>query len=366
MQQVSYFTSDADDSDGELWVEEGCNHYQQLRTSESSTGDDKAYIDSCTRYSTIDEQYLEDVRVESVSLQEKCNAGVMVLNKTGKLGDLSVWSRAKDQGIANLISLPALEIFLRKNKNGGRLTYDSDGEWVLTLKNETRVIQREADGPLPVCLHSLSVAGTLFKIKLELDSASVTSAFAALDVPALTQVHPNNASTTGTPQVSWAAVAGGRTGVRFVTDGSAPPRMTASADTKNQVHTADLAGAFHRFRHTSNEDILRGGSFMQETVSGNMERFSKRQVEGAKRARALQVMKGNPPVRLFRELVRDNRLYNCNVSLDDVTNALAIYGQSRAVLRGGSTSTRRKPRTIKTGYDIEIPRDFFQLHRFVI
>ena len=52
----------------------------------------------------------------------------MVLNKTGKLGDLSVWSRAKDQGIANLISLPALEIFLRKNKNGGRLTYDSDGE----------------------------------------------------------------------------------------------------------------------------------------------------------------------------------------------------------------------------------------------
>lgn len=317
MQQASNSVSNTDDSDGEMWFEEGCNHYQQ--TSESPAGDDKAYIDTCTTYSTIDEQFLTDVRGERVGLHVKCNAGVMVLNKTGKLGDLSVWSRAKGQGIANLLSLSELEIFLREND--GRLTYDSDGEWILTLQGETHVLQRDTDGRCAGMPYiPLSVARTRFKVK--------------------------------TPPVSWATVARGRTG-------SAPLKMITSADTKDKVTDS----SFHQFRHIPNQDILQGGSFMQETVRGNMERFSKRQVEGAKRARELQVMIGNPPDRLFRELVRDKRLHNCNVSLNDVTNALAIYGQSRAVLRGGST--RRKPRVINTGYDIEIPRDFFKLHRFV-
>lgn len=71
---------------------------------------------------------------------------------------------------------------------------------------------------------------------------------------------------------------------------------------------------------------------------------------------------GNLPTSKMKDLVRNNRLKNCSITLTDIDNANFIYGTARSNLRGGTTRT--KPGKVNN-VKIEIPRDFYKLHKFV-
>ena len=60
--------------------------------------------------------------------------------------------------------------------------------------------------------------------------------------------------------------------------------------------------------------------------------------------------------------VRKKGLKNCPVNVKDVSNSLAIYFPNRPILRG--TKTRENPDRV-TERRIEIPLDFYRLHKFL-
>ncbi|EJK60825.1 hypothetical protein THAOC_18763, partial [Thalassiosira oceanica] len=99
-----------------------------------------------------------------------------------------------------------------------------------------------------------------------------------------------------------------------------------------------------------------------QTVRKNFEGLTKRQVEGAILAGKLQASTGHLTDERFKQLVSSPRVRNCKVNDRDVTHKCLIFGKSRAVIRG--STTRVKPDRVKAEY-IDIPRDFYRLHKFV-
>jgi hypothetical protein len=98
------------------------------------------------------------------------------------------------------------------------------------------------------------------------------------------------------------------------------------------------------------------------TVSDNMRAFSKRQIEGAKRARDLYESLGYPSPADFKWAIRSNLIRDCPVTLEDIDNAHSIWGKSIAALKG--KTTRRKPIPVADDV-IPIPRDLMKQHKRV-
>ena len=73
---------------------------------------------------------------------------------------------------------------------------------------------------------------------------------------------------------------------------------------------------------------------MVETVSGNEEGFTAREVAGAKKARDALRLLGFPSVNDFKGMVRGNIVRNCPVTEQDIRNWLTIYGPDIASLKG--------------------------------
>jgi hypothetical protein len=74
-------------------------------------------------------------------------------------------------------------------------------------------------------------------------------------------------------------------------------------------------------------------SFVQ-TVRGNMEGFTKREVEEAQKARKAQAMLGHPTDRDFLGMVRGGMISNCLVTANAVNNAHQIFGPDLVEIRG--------------------------------
>jgi hypothetical protein len=66
-------------------------------------------------------------------------------------------------------------------------------------------------------------------------------------------------------------------------------------------------------------------SFVQ-TVQGNMEGFTNREVEEARKARKAQAMLGHPTDRDFLGMVRGGMISNCPMTANAVNNAHQIFG----------------------------------------
>jgi hypothetical protein len=81
-------------------------------------------------------------------------------------------------------------------------------------------------------------------------------------------------------------------------------------------------------------------SFVQ-TVQGNMEGFTKREVEEARKAHEAQAMLGHPTDRNFLGMVRGGMISNCPVTANAVKNAHQIFGPDLAGIRG--RTVRRPP-----------------------
>ena len=99
-----------------------------------------------------------------------------------------------------------------------------------------------------------------------------------------------------------------------------------------------------------------------QTVRGNMEGYTKREVEKAREAREAQAMVGHPTDRDFLGMVRANMITNCPVTEKAVINANRIFGPDLAGVRG--RTVRRPPESVTTDY-VQIPREILERHRLV-
>ena len=102
-------------------------------------------------------------------------------------------------------------------------------------------------------------------------------------------------------------------------------------------------------------------SFVQ-TVRGNMEGFTKREVEEARRAREAQRMLGHPTNCNFLGMVCGGMISNCPVTPTAVQNAHQIFGPDLAGIRG--RTVRRPPDSVTTD-NMQIPRVILKQHQLV-
>jgi hypothetical protein len=102
-------------------------------------------------------------------------------------------------------------------------------------------------------------------------------------------------------------------------------------------------------------------SFVQK-VRGNIEGFTKREVEEAQKACEAQTMLGNPTNRNFLGVVCGGMISNCPVTANAVKNAHQIFGPDLAGIRG--RTVRRPPESVTTDY-VQIPRAILKQHQLV-
>jgi hypothetical protein len=98
-----------------------------------------------------------------------------------------------------------------------------------------------------------------------------------------------------------------------------------------QVHTQDGIVEFkpcERGLHylDVSDDESNIGLMLVNTVRGNLEGYTRKEIERAREARRIQGMIANPTEREFSAMVHEKLLANCPVTVQDVNNAHHIYG----------------------------------------
>jgi hypothetical protein len=105
----------------------------------------------------------------------------------------------------------------------------------------------------------------------------------------------------------------------------------------------------------------RAVSFVQ-TVRGNMEGYTQREVEDAHAARKAQAMLGHPTDRNFLGMVHPGMILNCPVTPSAVQNANHIFGPNLAGVR--KRTVWRPPESVTKNY-VQIPRALLEQHQRV-
>ncbi len=134
-----------------------------------------------------------------------------------------------------------------------------------------------------------------------------------------------------------------------------------------QVHTQDGIVEFKPCErglhyHNMSDDESNIGLMLVNTVTGNFEGYTHKEIERAREARRIQGMIANPTEREFSAMVCKKLLTNCPVTVQDVNNAHHIYGRNLANIRG--KTTKRKPEHVQIDY-VQIPRDFVKMHKYI-
>ena len=73
---------------------------------------------------------------------------------------------------------------------------------------------------------------------------------------------------------------------------------------------------------------------MVNTVRGSMQGFTDREIRGANEARRLFRIVWRLSQQKFRNMIKYNLLHNCPVTLQDVDNAVLIYGKEINYVKG--------------------------------
>jgi hypothetical protein len=107
----------------------------------------------------------------------------------------------------------------------------------------------------------------------------------------------------------------------------------------------------------------RDGEFtFVNTVSENMEGFTKRQIQRAGVARTLYATLSYPSWKDFTWIIRSNQIKDCPVTVADVEAAFKIWGKNVAALKGKTVRSKSIP--VATDF-VEIPKGILNLHRDV-
>ena len=101
-------------------------------------------------------------------------------------------------------------------------------------------------------------------------------------------------------------------------------------------------------------------SFVQ-TVHKNKKMFSRRELEGADKARDLYIKLGRPSQAQFQHMLSHHMIPDCPVTADDAKRAITIYGPDVATLKGKTTKGKGNHRP--TFKPIEIPSYIAKHHR---
>jgi hypothetical protein len=98
------------------------------------------------------------------------------------------------------------------------------------------------------------------------------------------------------------------------------------------------------------------------TVSGNKEGYTQRQLKGAESARVLYAKLGYPSQKDFKWVIQSNQINNCPVTVHDVEAAHNIWGKNIAALKGKTTRSK----TIHVARDfVKVPKGILKLHKEV-
>jgi hypothetical protein len=103
-----------------------------------------------------------------------------------------------------------------------------------------------------------------------------------------------------------------------------------------------------------------GYSYLQ-TVAENKKQFTKRQIESADKSRQLYRMLGRPGPDRYMDIVRNNFIIKCPVTIDDVTRAQRIYGKDVAFLKGKTMASPAKD-YVPEQPPISLPQDILDNH----
>ena len=105
------------------------------------------------------------------------------------------------------------------------------------------------------------------------------------------------------------------------------------------------------------------GVLFLQTVRGNYEGFTKKEVLRAREARRLQGLVGSPSEKDFKGMVSGNLIKNCPIDGVDISNARTIFGPDLKGVRG--KTVRRKPQPVTEEDYVAIPRETVLRNRVI-
>ena len=98
------------------------------------------------------------------------------------------------------------------------------------------------------------------------------------------------------------------------------------------------------------------------TVSGNKEGFTKRQIKGAEAAQTPHAMPGCPSMKDFKWVLCGDQIKDCPITAQDAETAFKIWGKNIAVLKGKTTCSKPNP-VMKDS--VKVPAKLLNLHKEV-
>ncbi|KAL7462937.1 hypothetical protein ACHAXS_003308 [Conticribra weissflogii] len=98
------------------------------------------------------------------------------------------------------------------------------------------------------------------------------------------------------------------------------------------------------------------------TIQGNAEGYTKRQVNEAHEARRAIAMVGGPTEAEFTQMVRRNHLPHCNITPDAIKRANSIFGPDLTGIRG--KTTWRRPEAVRNDI-VGVPARIVNQNKFV-
>jgi hypothetical protein len=123
-------------------------------------------------------------------------------------------------------------------------------------------------------------------------------------------------------------------------------------DYANDVFTLCINNRTYKFHqqhglyiyHYGTDQVTYGTSLT--TVNDKSRVYTPRQIERANKARALYRMLGRPSERVFRQMLNHGLIYNTDVTAEDVTRALDLYGPDIGALKGKTVRSTPSPVTL--------------------
>ena len=96
------------------------------------------------------------------------------------------------------------------------------------------------------------------------------------------------------------------------------------------------------------------------TVEFNKSLYNKQQIKKAESARQLQQNLGYPGNSVFKNILQNNLIINCDVTVDDFERSLKIFGTPEPLLKGCMTSPSQIQHTAVT---TTIPRELKHIYK---